>query len=133
MLRNISGLFSVAFIGAGIAGFVPGITVNGELLGIFDVGLVHNLVHVVSGLLALAATTAGGKYPRLFFQCFGVGYGLFTIAGFLEENSVLGLFGVNMPDNLLHLSVSFASLALGFLTKPISAETSAFATVEIAA
>lgn len=121
------------FIGAGVAGFVPGITVNGELLGIFDVGLAHNLVHIISGMLALGASAAGGTYPRLFFRAFGFAYGAFTIAGMLQENTVLGIFGVNMADNLMHLSVSFVSLALGFLAGKKKAEMPALATAEVAA
>ena len=60
----------------GIAGFIPGITTNlydglefagtdgdAELLGIFEVSVLHNIVHGLFGLagLALAGTASGAR------------------------------------------------------------------------
>ena len=105
--------FGYIFIVIGILGFVPGITSNGQLLGIFEVGAVHNIVHVLSGIIALmCAGSMGGA--KSFFKIFGVIYGLVAILGLLGSGSVLGIFMVNRADNLLHLVIAVIALWLGF-------------------
>lgn len=112
MLQKLALVFGVVFIAIGILGFVPGITTNGHLLGIFEVGLLHNLVHLLSGVAALAAS-ASTKYARLYFQIFGSVYAVVTLIGFMM-GSILGLFSVNLADNLLHLAIAATTLYLGF-------------------
>ena len=70
-VQNVARLVGVVFLLVGIAGFIPGITTNlydglefagndgnAELLGIFEVSVLHNIVHGLFGIagLALAAT-----------------------------------------------------------------------------
>jgi hypothetical protein len=50
----------------------------------------------------------------LYFQVFGVVYGLVTVVGFLQGDTVLGLIGVNMADNVLHLAIAAVALYAGF-------------------
>ena len=69
-------LVGVVFLLVGIAGFIPGITTNlydglefagnngtAELLGIFSVSVLHNIVHGLFGIagLALAKTASGAR------------------------------------------------------------------------
>jgi hypothetical protein len=112
-MRKIAKWFGIIFVLIGILGFVPGITSDGYLLGIFEVDTLHNVIHLLSGIIAFmcAGSDMGAKS---FFKIFGVIYGLVTILGFLQGGSVLGLFGVNMADNLLHLLISVVALYLGF-------------------
>ncbi|MBU2051471.1 MAG: DUF4383 domain-containing protein [Gammaproteobacteria bacterium] len=112
--------FGVVFLLIGVLGFVPGITVDADngnklLLGIFEVNAVHNLVHLASGVVALLAATSA-RYARLYFQVFGVVYGLVTVLGFMMS-PVLGLIPVNLADNLLHVVIAVAALYLGFFFK----------------
>lgn len=107
----LAKVFGVVFLVIGVLGFVPGITSNGHLLGIFEVDTIHNIIHIVSGIAALAMA---GSSATLFFKGFGVVYLIVTIVGFLQGDTVLGLIGVNMADNLLHLVVSLAALYIGF-------------------
>lgn len=105
--------FGIFFVVIGVLGFVPGVTSNGHLLGIFHVDKVHNIVHVLSGIVALlcAGSTGGAK---AYFKIFGLVYGLVTILGFINGASVLGIFVINMADNILHLLISVIALVLGF-------------------
>lgn len=119
MLKKAALATGIVFLLIGILGFVPGITTaDNKLLGIFLVDGVHNLVHILSGLAALAASTRR-DWSKLFFQIMGVVYALVTVLGFMAGTggSVLGLFHVNMADNLLHLVLAGAFLYLGFATK----------------
>ena len=107
----LAKVFGVVFLVIGVLGFVPGITSNGHLLGIFEVDTIHNIIHIVSGIAALAMA---GSSAMLFFKGFGVVYLIVTIVGFLQGDTVLNIIGVNMADNLLHLVVSLAALYIGF-------------------
>lgn len=101
----------------GILGFVPGLAPNGNLLGIFAIDPVHNIIHILSGVVGLAvAFTAKGAYARWYALIFGVVYALVTVIGFIQGSTVLGLIHVNLADNLLHTAIALASLAVYFLT-----------------
>ena len=117
MLQKIAWVFGVVFIVVGIAGFVPALSPNGQLLGLFMVDGVHNVIHLLSGALAILAAWGTGAYARLYFQVFGVVYGLVTILGLLGGGTVLGLIMVNMADNALHLLIAVAALYAGFVWK----------------
>ncbi|WP_247660152.1 DUF4383 domain-containing protein, partial [Micromonospora sp. D75] len=74
-VRRIASGFAVLLLLLGALGFVPGITSDyadlrfagpgsgARLLGLFQVSVVHNLVHLVLGVagLALARTVAGAR------------------------------------------------------------------------
>jgi hypothetical protein len=126
MLKNAAIATGVVFLLIGILGFIDALTPDGKLLGIFMVDGTHNAVHILSGLAALAASTRR-DWSRLFFQVMGVVYALVTVLGFIagDGGSVLGLFHVNMADNLLHLVLAAAFLYLGFGTKAGAHETTA--------
>ncbi len=109
--KKLANLFGVIFVLIGALGFVPGITSDGHLLGIFEVDTVHNLIHLLSGILAFAMA---GKAAKKYFQIFGIVYLLVTILGFMQGDNVLGLIGVNGADNILHLVISLLAIWIGF-------------------
>ena len=113
-IKTWAMVFGVVFLVVGILGFVPGITSDGHLLGIFEVDTTHNVIHVLSGILALLAGMGAGTYARLYFKVFGVVYALVTVLGFVQGDNVLGLIGVNMADNILHLVIALLALWIGF-------------------
>lgn len=121
MLKKAAVAVGAVFLVMGIGGFIPGLTVNSDgvdkLLGLFQVDGMHNIVHILSGLVFLAASQKGA-WARLAFQVFGVVYALVTIIGFMvgDGGSVLGLFHVNTADNFLHLVLALAFLYFGFGT-----------------
>jgi hypothetical protein len=72
MAKTLGMLFGVVFLAIGILGFVPGITTNDMLLGIFMVNKAHSIVHITSGAIFLVASMSGAGAARLWFQLFGV-------------------------------------------------------------
>ena len=122
MLKTIALLFGVVFLVVGILGFVPAVTPNQMLLGIFHVNTAHNVVHLLSGVLALWAGMSSTAYARLYFRLFGVVYALVAVLGFLAGNAmVLGLISNNMADTALHVVIALVALTLGFLVKEATA------------
>lgn len=118
-LKTLAYIFAGFFLAVGILGFVPGLTMDGRLLGLFDVSPLHNIIHILSGVAALVLAMAmGEKGAKLYFQMFGIVYGLVTVVGFIQGDTVLGLIGVNMADNLLHLLITAIALYAGFGMKP---------------
>lgn len=106
-------VFGIVFLVIGVLGFVPGIASDGHLLGIFEIDALHNVIHLLSGLIALVVAFKSDAAARMYFKIFGVVYLLVTILGFVQ-GSVLGLFDVNMADNALHLVIAALALWVGF-------------------
>ena len=105
-----AGLIGAALLVAGIIGFfysasfgTPGST--DAVLGILEVNAWHNLVHILSGVLGLAAFASGPRASRTYALVFGVVYLIVAIWGFIigSQESILGFLPVNTEDNILHL------------------------------
>lgn len=115
MLQKLSMIFGVVLLLVGVLGFVPGITTNGYLLSIFHINAMHNIIHLVSGAVALWAGMTSAKAAKMYFQVFGVIYGLVTILGFFAgEELLLGLVANNMADVILHLVIAAVAIYAGF-------------------
>ena len=122
MLKKVSLIFGIVFLLVGILGFVPGLTTTDSdgmpmLLGLFMVGTVHNIIHLASGVLALLGASSE-RYARWYLQGFGIVYALVAVVGIVQGNTVLGLFSVNVADNILHVVLALALLGTGFGLKP---------------
>jgi hypothetical protein len=106
--------FGAVFILVGILGFVPAVTPNEHLLGIFHVNTAHNIVHLATGATAVIAGSLGTTASIVFFRIFGVVYGLIALVGYFAGNQhILGISN-NIPDAILHTVIAIAALTLGF-------------------
>lgn len=118
MYKKLAKIFGIAFVVVGILGFIPGITVKEHLLGLFHVNAAHNIVHIVTGLIAFWASRTSGRASLLFFQVFAVIYLGVALLGFGYGNhSILGFIANNYADTWLHLGLSFVLGYTGFLYK----------------
>lgn len=114
-LKSLAGVFAVVLILIGILGFIPGITTdNGRLLGIFEVDTLHNIIHLASGLFAAWGAATSESAARMYFKVFGVVYAIVAIVGIIQDDSVLGLIGVNLADHILHVVIALVALVAGF-------------------
>jgi hypothetical protein len=124
MAKTLAVLFGIVFLLVGILGFVPAVTKDQMLLGIFHVNTAHNCVHLLSGVIALICGMTGVGASRLYFKLFGVVYGLVAVLGLIhmgEHTTLLGLISNNDADTYLHIGIAAVSLIVGFM--PASAET----------
>ncbi len=115
MLKQFTILLGIVLLGIGVWGYLTG-GHDHELI-VFGINFTHNLVHILSGILALGAGLAGVKYAKWYCMLFGVVYGLVTVGGFLAFEPVVTMLNLNMADNLLHLVISASCLWMGFTSK----------------
>lgn len=113
-VKQWANIFGWVLLVIGVLGFVPGITSGGNLLGIFAVDGLHNIVHIVTGALAIWMARQGEDSAKMYFKIFGVIYAVITILGFISGNYILGYISANMADNILHLVIAALALYLGF-------------------
>jgi hypothetical protein len=115
MAKTLALLFGVVFLLIGILGFVPALAPNEMLLNIFHVNAAHNVVHLLTGVVALLAGMAGVGAAKIFFKIFGVIYGLVAVLGFVVgDGLLLGLISNNMAVTWLHVVIAVVSLIIGF-------------------
>lgn len=123
--RGLAAVVALAFLLVGVLGFIPGITSNygdlefaghhsgAELLGIFDISVLHNLVHLAFGVvgLVLARTARGGA---VFLIGGGLTYLVLVVYGLMVDHSSDANFvPLDTADNWLHLALGFGMLVLG--------------------
>ncbi|GAA1814116.1 DUF4383 domain-containing protein [Planosporangium flavigriseum] len=117
--------FGVLFLVIGILGFIPGITTNygamtfaghhsgALLLGVFQVSILHNLVHLAFGAAGIAMARDADT-ARLFLVGGGAIYLLLWLYGLvINRASPANFIPLNTPDNWLHFLLGVAMVALG--------------------
>src|SRR4051794_34908970 len=117
----------IVFLLVGIAGFIPGVTSNFDqltfaghdsdalLMGIFQVSILHNIVHILFGIAGLvAARTFNSARGYLIIGGF-VYLALFLYGLLIDTNSSANFVPVNNADNWLHLVLGIGMIALGAL------------------
>jgi hypothetical protein len=126
-IRTAATLVALTFIAVGILGFIPGITSNydelelagheshAKLLGIFEVSVLHNAVHLLFGIVGLAlARTFNGA--RSYLIGGGVVYLVLWLYGLLidvQPGANSDFVPFNEADNWLHLALGLAMIGLG--------------------
>jgi hypothetical protein len=119
-------IVGVVFVLVGILGFIPGITTHygdlgfaghgsgAKLLGIFQVSILHNIVHLLFGLAGIAAGRAAPSAARGYLVGGGVIYLVLWIYGLvIDKASSANFVPVNNADNWLHLLLGIGMIALG--------------------
>lgn len=124
-IQSAALLVGLVFLLVGILGFIPGITTNydelkfaghdsnAQLLGLFDVSILHNIVHLLFGIagVALAKTWDGA---RTYLVYGGVIYlVLFAYGLIFHGSSSANFVPVNWADNILHLGLGIGMITLG--------------------
>ncbi len=130
-----AGVVSVVFLLVGVLGFIPGVTTDYDrlgfaghdstamLLGVFMVSVLHNIVHLLFGIVGLAAArTARGA--KLFLIVGGAVYLVLWLYGLLiDHGSDANFVPLNTADNWLHLVLGVGMIGLGLLTSRADART----------
>lgn len=121
-MRNIIKWLGIALIATGVLGFVPAATPDGNLLGIFHVNGLHNIIHLATGAVLWMTATAEDDTAKMYLKVLGVVYGLVAVLGFMAgEEPILGLIDNNMADTWLHVVFAAMFLYWGFRNQPLEA------------
>ena len=124
-VRSMAGLVGAVFLLVGILGFIPGITSNydsltfaghtsdAKLLGLFEVSILHNIVHLLFGVAGLAMAK-NARSATTYLIGGGIIYLVLTVYGFVVgQNSAANFVPVNPADDILHLLLGVGMIALG--------------------
>jgi len=116
-VQTVALVFGAIYLAVGIIGFLPFLggsftLTSHALLGLFQINLLHNLVHVVIGLAGLAAVTSLPN-SRRFCQVVGVVLLLLGVLGVFVANP-LGLLYIGQLDIPLHLVTGAVLAYFGF-------------------
>lgn len=124
-VQKAAAAVGLVFLLVGVLGFIPGITTNydtlsfashhseAQLLGMFQVSILHNIVHLLFGIagLAMARTVSGA---RTYLVAGGVIYLVLFVYGLLvPQNSAANFVPVNTADDVLHLFLGVGMIGLG--------------------
>ena len=130
--RSIANPFALivgaVFLLVGVLGFIPGITTNysdmtfashegdTSLLGLFDVNILHNVVHILFGLAGLAAARTA-SVARTYLLGGGAVYLVVWLYGILiDRDAGINILNVNAADNVLHLALGVGMIGLGLIS-----------------
>jgi hypothetical protein len=133
LVQTAALVVAAVFVLVGVLGFIPGITTDyssmtfaghhseAKLLGVFQVSILHNVVHLLFGAAGFAlARTVGGA--RAYLIGGGAIYLVLWLFGLLVgQDSAVNFVPLNAADDWLHLLLGLGMIALGFFTSPRTA------------
>ena len=118
-------IVAVAVTVIGVLGFIPGITTNYDqltvaghhseaaLLGIFNVSVLHNLVHLAFGVAGIALARTFNAARGYLIGGGAIYLVLFLYGLVIDHHSAMNFVPVNDADNWLHLGLALGMLGLG--------------------
>ncbi|RPF26638.1 DUF4383 domain-containing protein [Georgenia muralis] len=129
LVQIAAAVVGAAFLVVGILGMIPGVTSSYDemafaghesgamLLGIFQVSWLHNIVHLLFGVVGLLmARSARGA--RTYLLAGGAVYLVLWLYGLLiDKESGANFVPVNVADDWLHLVLGAAMVGLGLLLR----------------
>ncbi len=126
-VQTVTLAVGAVFLLVGVLGFVPGITSGVDqltfaghqsgamLLGLFQVSILHNIVHLLFGVVGLALSRSWTG-SRSYLIWGGAIYLVLWIYGLvIGHESPANFVPLNMADNWLHFVLGVAMLGLGVL------------------
>ena len=117
MARNITLGLGILYVAIGILGFIPGITSNGMLLGIFAVNTLHNIAHLVLGAILVWAAMSPGMLTTVN-KAMAVVFAVLVVASFVAP--IVEQLPLNPPDTILHLVSALVTGYLGFASRSMA-------------
>ena len=126
-LQKAAMAVGAVFLLVGILGFIPGITSNYDslgvagpasealLLGVFQVSILHNIVHLLFGIAGLLMARSHTQ-SRAYLLYGGIIYLVLWIYGLvIGHDSPANFVPFNNADNWLHLVLGIGMVALALL------------------
>jgi hypothetical protein len=94
------------------------------LLGLFQVSVLHNIVHLLFGIVGLLAARRAAS-ARLYLVAGGIVYAVLFVYGLFTAGMAGGanFVPLNSADNVLHAFLAVAMIVLGFVLPRIGTRT----------
>jgi hypothetical protein len=128
MVQRVAQLFGVVFLLIGVLGFVAsGMSMDASmetaprLLGLFPVNALHNVVHLLFGVWALAAARSVAGAAQ-FARIGGGIYIVLALLGFVAPTT-FGLIPIGSHDIWLHALIGVVLLVVGMQAGKTAATT----------
>lgn len=126
LIQDIARLVGLVFLVVGVAGFIPGVTTNlyeglelaghdgdAMLLGVFEVSVLHNVVHLLFGMAGIMLSRTRSS-SRSFLIGGGTIYLALWVYGLvIDRDSDANFVPLNSADNWLHLGLGVGMISLG--------------------
>ena len=126
-------VFGVVFLLGGLAGFFPAPPPagapplvmehgHGLALGLLPVNTLHNIVHLLFGILGVAASRGAIMSARGYFQLVAIAYALLALMGLIPATqTTFGLVPIWGNDVWFHALLAAAAAYFGFAGSPRTA------------
>ncbi|ASO19867.1 hypothetical protein FHR81_000453 [Actinoalloteichus hoggarensis] len=135
-IQTTARIVGAVFLLLGILGFIPGITTDyglmqfagyesqAMLFGVFQVSILHNIIHILLGVIGLSMARSG-----VAAKSFLIGGGVVLLAlalygTIVGQTSTANIFPTNGADNWLHLLTGLGMILLGMLPAGADERTS---------
>ncbi len=120
MAKKILFILGVVFVAVGLLGFIPNPIVGGSDSALFQTNLLHDLVHLISGIIFIYVSKNSPEKSTMTMKVFGGVYLLIALLGFLlvpNGGDLLGLVRTNSADHLLHIFLGVVILGAAFYSE----------------
>lgn len=125
-----AAVVALVFLLVGVLGFVPAATTGVDgmsfashgseamLLGVFQVSVLHNILHLLFGVVGLVMARHHAS-ARRYLLWGGVVYAvLFLYGRVVPQDSAANVVPVNAADDWLHLGLAVLMIGAALLTRP---------------
>ena len=115
-MRTLAAALGLVFALAGVAGFIPAWTPEGNLFGIFAVDGARNGLNFATGIFGIGMGISGTAQAASYFRILGIVYAVLTAAGLLllRTGELMGM-ALNEADLMLQAGVASFALVMGFV------------------
>lgn len=119
-----------SLVAAGLLGFIAGNPIaSADPNALFRVNAIHNIIHIVTGALALWLGLGGVRGYSLSsgMIAYGALYAVVLLL-LIVDPTLFGLFAdapTNVADHVLHAGLAIVSIALGWMLRSTGSATSA--------
>jgi hypothetical protein len=133
LARTLAATVGAVFLLVGVLGFIPGITTHysdlsfaghmsgAKLLGIFEVSVLHNVVHLLFGIAGLAMARRSSSAVT-YLVGGGVVYLVLWVYGLvIDKASAANFVPLNTPDDWLHFVLGLGMIGLGLVARRAAA------------
>jgi hypothetical protein len=124
-IQKFALAMGIVFLLVGVMGFIPGLTTNYDqlqfaghesgaaILGLFQVSVLHNIVHLLFGVVGLVAARAA-RASRLYLIVGGIIYLVLFVYGLVvPHDSAANFVPLNAADNVLHIALAAVMIVAG--------------------